>query len=165
MPRLRLPPWLRRGLESAAVAAVVAIATLYGNRLSAGSGAYALPHGPLGALVLGPAVLALGVLPCAYPLAMAATRSDAIFGAMAGFLIAADLTIVLAPQPILLGPADQHLAGGLFVALLAIPPAAIGLLGGEMLTPLGFGRRAGAIAAAVSATVAVIVLLVVAIAR
>jgi hypothetical protein len=165
MPRLRLPPWLRRGLESAAVAAVVAVATLYGNRLSAGTGAYALPDGPLGALVLAPAVLALGVVPAAYPLVMAATRSDAIFGAMAGFLIAADVTIVLAPQPVLVGPADQEIAGGLLVALLALPPAGIGLLGGEMLTPLGFGRRAGAIAALVSAIVAVIVLLVIAVAR
>ena len=165
MPRLRLPPWLRRGLESAAVAAVVAVATLYGDRLSEGGGAYALPHGALGALVVAPAVLALGVLPSAYPLAMAATRSDAIFGAMAGFLIAADVTIVLAPQPILLGPADQQLAGGLLVALLALSPAALGLLGGQVLTPLGFGRRAGAIAAIVSAIVAAIVLIVVAATR
>jgi hypothetical protein len=165
MPRLALPPWLRRGLESAAVAAVVAVATLYGNRLSAGSSAYALPDGPLGALVLAPAVLALGVVPSAYPLTMAATRSDAIFGAMAGFLIAADVTVVFSPQPVLLGPAEQEIAGGLLVALLALPAAAFGLLGGQFLTPLGFGRRAGAIAATVAGAVALIVLVVVAIAR
>jgi hypothetical protein len=165
MPRLRLSPWLRRGLESAAVAAIVAIATLYGNRLSAGVDPYALPRGPLTALVLAPAVLALAVVPCAYPVAMAATRSDAIFGALAGYLIAADVTVVFAPQAILIGAAGQQIPGGLLVSLLALAPAFTGLLGGQLFTPLGFGRRAGATAALVAAVVAAIVLLTVSVAR
>jgi hypothetical protein len=165
MARVRLTPWLRRGLEAAVVAGLVAIATLTGNRLSAGGGPYVLPDGPLGGLLLAPAVLALGVLTCAYPIAMAATRADAVLGAAAAFLIAADLTIVFASDRIILGSTEEQLAGGLLVALLALGPAAMGLLGGQLLTPLGFGRRAGAVAAILSAIVAVGVLGIVALAR
>ena len=157
MPRFALAPWLRRGLEAAVVAAIVAIASLAGNRLSAGGGAYPLPAGPTGALVLAPAVLALGVLTCAYPLAMAATRSDASFGALAAFLIAADLTVIFSPDRIVIGPTDVQVPGGLFVALLALGPALVGLAGGQIAT-LGFGRRAGAVAAILAALVAVVVL-------
>ena len=157
MPRLALAPWLRRGLEAAVVAAIVAIASLAGNRLSAGGGAYPLPAGPTGALVLAPAVLALGVLTCAYPLAMAATRSDAIFGALAAFLIAADLTVIFAPDRIIIWPTDVQVPGGLFVALLALGPAFVGLAGGQIAT-LGFGRRAGAVAAILAAVMAAVVL-------
>ena len=165
MARVRLTPWLRRGLEAAVVAGLVAIATLTGNRLSAGAGPYELPNGLMGGLVLGPAVLALGVLTCAYPIAMAATRADAILGSIAAFLIAADLTIVFAGDRVILGTAEEQLAGGLLVALLALGPAVMGLLGGQLLTPLGFGRRAGAVAAILSAGVAVGVLGIVAVAR
>jgi hypothetical protein len=164
MARVRLTPWLRRGLEAAVVAGLVAIASLNGVRLSAG-GAYALPDGLVGGLLLAPAVLALGVLTCAYPIAMAATRADAVLGAAAAFLIAADLTIVFASDRIILGSTEEQLAGGLLVALLALGPAAMGLLGGQLLTPLGFGRRAGAVAAILSAIVAVGVLGIVALAR
>ena len=165
MARVRLTPWLRRGFEAAVVAGLVAIATLTGNRLSSGGGPYMLPNGPIGGLVLAPAVLALGVLTCAYPLAMAATRADAVLGAVAAFLIAADLTIVFAGDRIILGSANEQLAGGLLIALLALGPAVMGLLGGQLLTPLGFGRRAGAIAAILSAIVAIGVLVIVAVAR
>ena len=163
MPRFRLEPWLRRGLEAAVVAAIVAIASLAGNRLSAGGGPYPLPAGLPGALVLAPAVLGLGVLTCAYPLAMAATRSDATFGAIAAFLIAADLTVIFAPDRIILARTDVQVPGGLFVALLAIGPAAVGLVGGQVVTPLGIGRRAGAVAAILAAVVAAVVLGLVAI--
>jgi hypothetical protein len=165
MARVRLTPWLRRAVEAAVVAGLVAIATLTGNRLSAGGAEYALPDGPLGGLVLAPAVLALGVLTCAYPTAMAATRADGILGAAAAFLIAADLTIVFAGNRIILGAAEQQLSGGLLVALLALGPAIMGLLGGQLLTPLGFGRRAGAVAAILAAIVAIGVLGIVAVAR
>jgi len=74
-----MPPWLRRGLEAALVAAVVAIASLWGDRLSAGA-PYPFPGGPAGALQVAPAVLAIGVLTTAYPVAMAATRGDAVMG-------------------------------------------------------------------------------------
>jgi hypothetical protein len=165
MARVRLTPWLRRAVEAAVVAGLVAIATLTGDRLSAGGAGYTLPDGPLGGLLLAPAVLALGVLTCAYPMAMAATRADAVLGAAAAFLIAADLTIVFAGDRIILGAAEQQLAGGLLVALLALGPAIMGLLGGQLLTPLGFGRRAGAVAAILAAIVAIGVLGIVAVAR
>ncbi len=165
MPRLRFTPWLRRGLEAAVVAAIVAIGSLAGDRLSAGGGPYVLPDGPISGLVLAPAVLALGVLTCAYPIAMAATRTDAVLGAAAAFLVAADLTIVFAADRILLGPANDQMAGGLLVALLALGPAVMGLLGGQILTSLGFGRRAGAVAAILAAIVAAGVLEIIAVAR
>jgi hypothetical protein len=165
MPRLRLTPWLRRGVEAAVVAAVVAIASLAGERLSAGAGPLVLPDGFVGGLLLAPAVLALGVLTCAYPIAMAATRADAVLGAAAAFLVAADITIVFAADRIILGAGDEQLSGGLLVALLAMGPAVMGLLGGQLLTPLGFGRRAGAVAAILAAIVAGGVLAILAIAR
>jgi hypothetical protein len=164
MPRLRLAPWLRRGLEAAVVAALVAIASLAGNRIAAGAAAYPVPSGAIGALVLAPAVLALGVLTCAYPVAMAPTRSDAVLGAGVGFLIAADLTIVFGAGPMLL-PNGAELSGGAFVALLGAAPAVIGLAAAQVLTPLGFGKRAGALGAILAAVVAVAVLAVAAIPR
>jgi hypothetical protein len=122
MPRLRLTPWLRRGVEAAVVAAIVAIASLVGGRLSAGAGPYTLPDGLIGGLVL-------------------------------------------APARIFVGAGDQQLSGGLLVALLALGPAVMGLLGGQLLTPLGFGRRAGAVAAILAAIVSFGVLAILAVAR
>lgn len=165
MPRLRVAPWLRRGLEAAVVAAIVAVALLAGNRLSAGAGPYQLPAGPAGGLALAPAVLALGVLSCAYPLAMAATRSDAVFGAAVAFLVAADLTIVFAAGPLLLPDGESQVSGGAFVALLSAGPAIVGTIAGQVLTPLGFGRRAGALAAILAAVVAIGILAIVGMAR
>jgi hypothetical protein len=165
MRRLRLTPWLRRGVEAAVVAAVVAVASLAGERLSAGGGQMALPDGLIGGLLLAPAVLALGVLTSAYPVAMAGTRADAVLGAAAAFLIAADITIVFAADRIILGSGDEQLSGGLLVALLAFGPAVMGLLAGQLLTPLGFGRRAGAVAAILAAVVAAGVLAILAVAR
>jgi hypothetical protein len=165
MPRLRLTPWLRRGVEAAVVAAIVAVASLVGERLSASAGQMALPDGLIGGLLLAPAVLALGVLTCAYPIAMAATRADAVLGAVAAFLIAADITIVFAADRIILGPGDEQLSGGLLVVLLAFGPAVMGLLAGQLLTPLGFGRRAGAVAAILAAVVTGGVLAILAVAR
>jgi hypothetical protein len=157
MPRYRLATWLRRGLEAAVVAAIVAIASLAGHRLAAGGGTYALPGGPAGALTLAPAVLALGSLATAYPIAMSPTRSDAVFGAIVGFLVAADFTIILSPTPIILADESQ-LPGGALVGLLATAPAIVGIITSQLVTPLGFGRRAGAGAAIASAVVAAAVL-------
>ncbi|MFL5678982.1 MAG: hypothetical protein ACJ77B_00105 [Chloroflexota bacterium] len=153
MRRYRLATWLRRGLEAAIVAAIVAIASLAGNRLAAGGGTYALPLGVAGALTLAPAVLALGALATAYPIAMSPTRSDAVFGAVVGFLVAADLTIILSPAAIIL-PDESQLPGGALVGLLAAAPAIVGIAASQVVTPLGFGRRAGAGAAILSAIVA-----------
>jgi len=158
MSRLAPPAWLRRSLEAAIVAALVALASLIGAGLTAGAEPFALPAGAAGALLLAPAVLALGVVTCAYPVAMAATREDAIFGAIAAFLVAADLTVVLAGGRIVLGPAQAGLGGGLLVAALALGPALAGLALSQLATPLGFGRRAGAIGAVTAAVVASVVL-------
>jgi hypothetical protein len=159
MPRVRLAPWIRRAIEAAVAAALVAIGTLAGEQLSAGGAVYPIPAGMTGALVLAPPVLALGVITIAYPVAMAATRSDALMGAVAAYLVAADVTTVVAASPLILERADQQLGGGLLVALLALAPAVIGLVAGQVATPLGFGRRAGAIGAIAAAVASVIVLI------
>jgi hypothetical protein len=153
MSRLALPSWLRRSIEAAFVAAIVAIASLIGTGLSAGAEPYALPGGGAGALLLAPAVLALSVVSAAYPVAMAATRDDAVFGAIAAYLVAADLTVVFAGGRILLERSQAAIGGGLLAAGLALLPAIVGLVASQMATPLGFGRRAGAISA-VSAALA-----------
>ena len=49
MPRLALPTWLRRSVEAAVVAALVAIASLLGAELSTAAGPYPLPTGPAAA--------------------------------------------------------------------------------------------------------------------
>ncbi|HEV8488394.1 MAG TPA: hypothetical protein VGQ58_01260 [Candidatus Limnocylindrales bacterium] len=157
MPRQLVPPWLRRALEAAAVSAVVALGALAGAGLAAG-GPFTLPPGLPGGLVLAPAVFALSVIPVAYPVAMAATRGDAVLGAMAALLIAADVTVVVAGGRVIMGPGGLELGSGLLVATLAAGPAIVGLLCGELLTPLGFGRRAGAIAAVTGALGAAAVL-------
>jgi hypothetical protein len=157
MPRQIVPPWLRRALVAAAVSAVVALGALAGAGLATG-GPYLLPPGLAGALLLAPPVFALSVIPIAYPVAMAATRGDAILGAVAALLIAADVTVVVAGGRVIMGPGGLELGSGLLVGTLAAGPAIIGLLCGELLTPLGFGRRAGAIAAVAGAIGAVAVL-------
>ncbi|MEX2011201.1 MAG: hypothetical protein WEF51_03070 [Chloroflexota bacterium] len=153
MPQQLVPPWLRRALLAAAVSAVVAIGALAGAGLATG-GPYALPPGVAGSLLLAPAIFALAVVPVAYPVAMAATRGDAILGAVAAFLIASDLTIVFAGGRVALSRGGVELASGLLVGSLAAGPALIGLLCGELLTPFGFGRRAGAIVALTAAVAA-----------
>jgi hypothetical protein len=158
MPRLRVAPWLRRGIEAAVAAAIVAIAALAGERMSAGGTVYPVPAGIAGVLVLAPPVLALGVLTVAYPVAMAPTRSDALMGAITAFLVAADSTVVLAGSPFSLERAGREVPGGLLVGLLALIPAIAGLVGGQLATPLGFGRRAGAIGALVAAIATLVVL-------
>jgi len=157
MPRQLVPPWLRHALVAAAVSAVVAIGALAGAGLAAG-GPYTLPPGAPGALLLAPAIFALAVLPVAYPVAMAATRGDAILGAVAAFLIASDLTIVFAGGRVVLATGGVELASGLLVGTLAAGPALIGMICGELLTPFGFGRRAGAIVAFTAALGAAAVL-------
>jgi hypothetical protein len=150
MPRQLIPPWLRRALEAAIVSGIVAIGALAGAGLASG-GPYSLPPGAQGALLLAPAVFALAVLPVAYPVAMAATRGDAMLGALAALLIASDLTIVFAGGRVGLSAGGPELASGLLVAILAAGPGIVGLLSGQLLTSLGFGRSAGAIAAVVAA--------------
>jgi hypothetical protein len=162
MPRLDLPRWLRRSLEAALVAAVVAIASLVGAGLSAGGEPYALPAGPSGTLLLAPAVLALAVIATAYPVAMAATRGDALLGAIAAVLIAADLTVIFAGSRVVLERSGTTIGGGLLVAALAAIPALVGLAASQVGAAFGFGRRAGALCALAATIAAVLVLALVA---
>ena len=66
MNRVRIPPWLRRAVEAALVAGLVATANLVGARMTAGADIWALPPGITGALILSPSVLALAVVPTTY---------------------------------------------------------------------------------------------------
>jgi hypothetical protein len=159
MPRPLLPIWLRRGLEAAIVAAIVAIASLAGDRLGSGPGPYTLPDGLAGALLLAPAVFAIGVVPAAYPIAMAPTRADALMGAAAGWLLAVDFTLLLSGGQISLEQANLILPTGALVGLMALLALVAGVVASQLAVPFGFGRRAGAVAAlgsAIGAFVAVV---------
>jgi hypothetical protein len=162
MPRVHVAPWVRRAIEAAVAAGLVAIGTLIGARMSAGGPVYPVTSGITGVLALAPPVLALGVITIAYPVAMAPTRSDALMGAVAAYLLAADVTTIVAASPFSLERLGQQIGGGLLVALLALTPAVIGLVAGQLATPLGFGRRAGAVGAIVAAIGSVVVLTVLA---
>jgi hypothetical protein len=157
MARSRFPGWLRRALEAALVAGLVAVVSLVGGRLSA-SDVVVLPSGLAGALLLAPSVLALGVIPASWPMAMAATRSDALFGATAAFLIAADAAVLLAGGRLQVEGTALELPAGFLAVILAAAPAAAGITAGQLVNPLGFGRHAGAVGAVVSALAALIAL-------
>jgi hypothetical protein len=158
MPRALIPTWLRRGFEAALVAAVVAIASLAGDRLGTGGGPYTLPAGLTGALLLAPAVFALGVLPAAYPIAMAPTRADALLGAAAGWLLAVDFTILLTGGQVTLERAGLTLPTGVVVGTMSLLGLLSGIVASQLAVPFGFGRRAGAVAALGSAIGAFIAL-------
>jgi hypothetical protein len=151
MRRLRPPSWLRRAIEGALVGGGVAVVSLLGTGLGAGgTGAppVALPSGPALPVLLAPAVLGIGVVAPTYPIALAATRGDAVLGAIAGFLLAADACLILTAGPVSLERAGVVLAAGALVSLLALPAALVGAVVGQAVAPLGFGRRAGAFTAA-----------------
>lgn len=146
-----LPPWLRRGLEAGLIAALVGIVTLLGAASGGAAGRVVLPGGPAGSLLLAPAVLALGVITVGYPVAYAATRPDAIFGVIAAFLVAADAVALLVTTPVDMVGIGRSMGLGVLVGVLALGPALVGLGAAEVLTRLGFGRRAGAFGTAASA--------------
>lgn len=152
------PAWVRRAIEAAAAAGILAIASLLGTGLATGVEPVAIPRGLTGSLLLAPAVLSLGVIATAYPIALSATRSDALLAAAAAFLIAADLTLIVASGEVAFDTAGVQLPAGLLVALIAVVPAAIGVIAGQLASPVGFGRRAGAATALVSAIVAIAIL-------
>jgi hypothetical protein len=165
MARLHLPAWLHRGLEAGVFACLLALVTAvtlaWEHR---GPGPLVLPAGLGGGLVLALPVVAIGVLTVAYPVAMAATRGDAILGAVAGCFVGADLLAVataITDQRILLVGAGVTVPLGVVAGVFATPAALGGLLAAELFTPLGFGRRAGRIAAVVAAVVAAPILLLV----
>lgn len=139
-----LPPWLRRGLEAGLIAALVGIVTLAGSASGASGGQIALPEGPAGSLLLAPAVLALGVITVGYPVAYAATRADAILGTVAAFLVGADLAAIVLSTQVNMPGLGRQMGLGVLAGVLALGPLLVGLVAGQLLTPLGFGRRSGA---------------------
>jgi len=153
-----IPSWLRRGLEAGFVAALVAIVTLLGSTIGRTAGLPALPAGPAGALLLAPAVLAIGVVTVAYPVAYAATRADAIFGTLTAFLIAADAVAVIVTTPLEMAGIGRSMALGVLAGVLGLGPLVVGLGAGQVLTRLGFGRRAGAVSAAAAGAFGIVVL-------
>ena len=153
-----LPPWLRRGLEAGIIAALVAIVTLVGATASSAAGRVMLPAGPAGALLLAPAVLAMGVITVGYPVAYSATRTDAIFGTVAAFLVAANAAALLVTTQVDMGGIQRSMALGVLAGVLALGPVLVGLGASQLFTRLGFGRRAGGIGTVASGVLAIVVL-------
>ena len=161
MGRIRLPAWLRRGLEAGIFAALLSLITVLTLAWEGhGPGPIHLPEGVRASLVMALPVLSIGVLTVAYPVALAATRGDAILGAITGWIVGADLLALVTAimdQRLLLG-SGIALPLGIAAGLFAAPAALAGLLAAELLTPLGFGRRAGRFSAVAAATVATVIL-------
>jgi hypothetical protein len=161
--RLRLPNWLRRGIEAGVVGGVLAVGTLASLHLSRPEPRLEIPNGVDGALMFAPAVIALGVFVVAYPTFLAATRGEAILGVAAAFLIAADalmaISFVLGDQ-VIVHPLSRSLPLGVVAAALAVPVALVGLLAGQLTAPFGFGRSAGLRSALTGAGLGLIVVLV-----
>jgi hypothetical protein len=161
---LRLPAWLRRGLEAGLFAACLSLVTVvtlgWEHR---GPGPVILPAGLGAGLTLALPVLSIGVLAVAYPVTMAATKGDAILGAITAWIVADLLAIVtvVIDQRLLLRESGVTVPLGIVAGLFAAPAALAGLLAAELLTPLGFGRRAGRAAAIAALIVAVAILLVI----
>jgi hypothetical protein len=153
-----LPSWLRRGLEAGLIAALVAIVTLLGSTSVAGGGPIVLHEGPAGSLLLAPAVLALGVITVGYPVAYAAVRTDAILGTIAAFLVGANLAAIIVSGQVSMPGLGRDMTLGVLVGVLALGPVLLGLGAGQLLTPLGFGRRSGAVSTGAAGLFALIVL-------
>jgi len=133
--------------------------TLVAFQLSRPAPRVALPNGLDGAMILVPAVLALAVFSVCYPTFMAATRSDAVLGAVAALLIAADalMGVSLAfRDDVTVHALGRGLPLGLVGAALAVPAAVVALIVGPLTSPLGFGRSAGLRAALTGAVVGLV---------
>ena len=163
MGRLRLPVWLRRGLEAGLFAALLSLLTVLALTWEhQGPGPVILPTGIGAGLVLALPVLSIGVLTVAYAVALAATKGDAILGALAAWIVAADLlaiTTVAMGQELLLVGQGVTVPLGVVASVFAAPVALGGLLAAELFTPFGFGRRAGRLAAIAGTAVATPILL------
>jgi len=165
MPAIRLPAWLRRGLEAGVFAGLISLLTVvaYHWHASAAVGVAALPAGLTGSIGLALPVLAVGVFAIAYPIGLTATRLDAILGAATGAIVAADLlaliTVVAGERVAIRGGANV-LPVGFLAGLLAMPPAVGGIAASQLFSPHGFGRRAGRIGAVTAVIVALPILLV-----
>lgn len=162
--RLRfLPPWLRRGIEAGVVGALLSVGTLAAFQLSRPAPRLALPNGIDSSLILTPAVVALGILVITYPTFLAATRGDAVLGAVTAFLVAADAFMLIsfvARDEVMIHPLGRPFPLGVVAAAVAAPVALAGLLFGQLTAPFGFGRSAGLRSALGGAAVGVIAVIV-----
>ena len=165
MVRRRLiPPWLRRGFEAGVIGALLSVGTLVAFQLSRPAPRLVLPNGLDSALILTPAVVALGIFVVSYPTFLAATREDAILGVVAAFLVAADAFMLIsfvARDEVLIHPLGRSLPLGVVAAAVAVPVALAGLLIGQLTAPFGFGRSAG-LRSAIGGAVLGLILVVVA---
>jgi hypothetical protein len=165
MRALRPPRWLRRGLEAGLFAGLLSLLTVIAYRWDRGAavGVATLPVGLTGSIVLALPVLAVGVFAVVYPVGLAATRLDAILGAVTGAIVAADLlaliTVAAGERVAILGGASV-LPVGFLAAILATPAAVGGIAASQLFSPHGFGRRAGRIGAVAAVIVATPILLV-----
>jgi len=165
MGRVRLPAWLRRGLEAGIFAALLSLVSVVVlSWEDQGPGPLVLPGGLAAGLTLALPVLSIGVLAIAYPVALAATKGDAILGAIVGWIVGADMLAAMTAamdQRLLLVGVGIAVPFGVVAGVFAAPAAIGGLLAAELFTPLGFGRRAGRVAAIVAAAVATPILVVI----
>jgi hypothetical protein len=161
---LRLPAWLRRGVEAGVFAGLLSLVTVLALAWETRpSGPMMLPSGIWAWMTLALPVVSVGVLAVAYPVAMAATRGDAVLGAVTSWIVAAcQLTVVtvLIDQRVLLLAAGLTVPLGALAGLLATPAAVAGLVAAQLFTPLGFGKRAGRLAVIVAGVVAAAMLVV-----
>jgi hypothetical protein len=145
MKRLSIPPWMRHGFEAGVVGALLSAGTLVAFQLSRPAPRVAIPNGLDGSMILVPAVVALGLFAVCYPTFMAATRGDAVLGAVAAFLIAADALMLISlvtRDSVMVHPLARSLPLGMVAAALSLPVAIVAMLIGQT-TSLGFGRSAG----------------------
>ncbi len=165
MRAVRLPAWLRRGVEAGLFAGLLSLLTVIAYRWDRGAavGITALPTGLSGSLAMALPVLAIGVFAVAYPVGLSPTRLDAILGAATGAIVAADLlaliTAVAGERVVIRGGANV-LPVGVLAAILATPSAVGGIAASQLFTTHGFGRRAGRVAAVAAVIVATLILLV-----
>jgi len=160
--RLHLANWLRRGIEAGVAGGLLAVGTLVSLQLSRPEPRLVIPNGVDGALIFVPAVVAIGLFAVAYPTFLAATREEAVLGAVAAFLIAADALMAisfLVGDQVIVHVLGRALPLGVVGAALALPVALFGLLVGQISTPFGFGRAAGLRSALAGAALGLVVVL------
>jgi hypothetical protein len=162
MRRRLFPRWLRRGLQAGAMGALLSCGTLLAFDLSRPAPRLALPNGIDGSLIIVPALLALGVLAAGVPVVLAATRTEALLGSAAGFMVGADLLMLISlffPQQVAVGSLGVSWPLGVLAAVLACPAGLAGVLVGPLLEAHGFGWSAGLRAVVASVVVATVVAL------
>lgn len=159
-PRRHLPPWIRHGYEAGVVGALLSCGTLVAFQYSRPLPRAFLPNGLDGAMILVPAVLALGVFCVSYPTLIAPTRSDAVMGAIAAILVAADalmLVSLISRDAVIVHPIDRSIPLGVIAAALSVPVAVVAVLAGQLGPTLGFGRSAGLRSAVAGAVLGLVV--------